>query len=687
MISMNLPTTLISTFGAAAILCLAPTANAQRLPGFDSTSFDFYHEFYGSRGYTDPQAAANLQRGMTNGLTFSPPVEMGMAQLAQSYGAGLILQLPGAPAPAATSAEGIEKQRLAFDALAAAHPSIAFHWGLMPEWDQSGGSWVPGGRPRYSGSKFDAYLKFTTYYQNKYPSLIDYLQQPYWLRNYSLAAVTDHSPNTYYAYEMGVELCLLERAIDELGDLSTGMAFVRGAARQYDRRWGIDLSSWRTSNNMATQFDDQGNLRGGWSASYLKRHYYLSFAGGAHVIQNEAAEYSYKDGRLNPFGQVTKDFADFALRRHPDIGRPAVNIAFMVDHFSGFDPKHWIYNQENAVWFQDIRYTDGDYMLNNLLRVAYPNHWLHGLTPGAPFADSAGKPDAARFQAFLAAGGDPRPYEPMPFTRWGDNIDIITNSASAEAMAHYKVIVLAGDVPIDARFAELLRAWVRNGGTVVANASQVGAGDEDLLGLKLLAASKTASRSKWLADGSSYSEPSYRYTAVSLDSAEAIATTESGDPLITRNQFGAGQVFFATPAFLQSTARDQFLAIGTRLLDSLNDRWALARINGKPIEYIVNTRAGKVIVTLSNNSASEWTGEITMAQAGDVLSVSEYTTDVNTPYTVAGGVVRVTARVPAYEVRMFAVEFSTPSQRRPAPGRRNAATADVDIPNFGAFLD
>jgi hypothetical protein len=36
--------------------------------------------------------------------------------------------------------------------------------------------------------------------------------------------------------------------------------------------------------------------------------------------------------------------------------------------------------------------------------------------PGAPFST------AVAYQQFLASGGDPRPYEPMPFTRWGDGV-------------------------------------------------------------------------------------------------------------------------------------------------------------------------------------------------------------------------------------------------------------------------
>ena len=239
-----------------------------------------------------------------------------------------------------------------------------------------------------------------------------------------------------YAYEMGVDIALLERSIDELSDLSTGLAFVRGSSRQYDRRWGIDISTWRTSNNMATEFTGSGVFLGGWSPSYIRRHLYISFMSGAHVINIEPTLYYHSDGRLNPFGQMTKEFGDFALRRHTDVGRPVVPMALMLNFHHGFDAKHNLYNQYDAVWYGDIPYSTGDFMINNFWKEAYPGHWLHGLTPGAPFADGSGNPDATRFQQYLSAGGDPRPYEPMGSTRWGDNIDVILNNASLATLRH-----------------------------------------------------------------------------------------------------------------------------------------------------------------------------------------------------------------------------------------------------------
>src|SRR5262249_48648983 len=100
------------TMRARSIILLfaAGVALAQAQSGFA-----FFHEFYGSLGYTDPEAARQLARGSANGLTFSPPVVSGVAQFAQSFGAQLMLRLPDAAAPAGLSNDQIEKQRADFD--------------------------------------------------------------------------------------------------------------------------------------------------------------------------------------------------------------------------------------------------------------------------------------------------------------------------------------------------------------------------------------------------------------------------------------------------------------------------------------------------------------------------------------------------------------------------------------------
>ena len=612
--------------------------------------------------YTYPEAAANVQSRMTNMLAFWPPADAGMSSSIASQLTGFNFYMQGASFVKGDSASAIASQSQAAARICAAAGKDRSLWSLMIEWDQGGGPWVPNGRPKYVGlTRAQAYSQFTGYYLNNAPPLGTYLAQPPAERGCRLASVTDYAPNAFYAFQMGVDVGLMERAIDELGDTSTGLAFMRGAGRLYDRPWGIDISLWRTSADSATDFNSNGRLIGGWSPSYIRRHLYIAYMGGAHIIQIEPAVY-YSPGttQLNPFGQMMKDFANFSLIRHADVGAPVVPMALMLDFNSGFDTKHGLYNQFDGVWYQDIPYSSGDYMINNFLKVAYPNHWLHGTTPNAPFSDSAG------YRSFLASGGDPRPYEPMPTTRWGDTMDVTLNTASLSALNRYKVIVLMGGVVIDARLRPILQSWVQGGGTLVVNASQVTSADEPLLGVKLGGALVSGGASRWAADGTTYNEPSYLYKPVTLSSASVLATTGSA-PLITSNTVGSGRVILTTPDFLQSSARSQLLSIGVHLFDWLNRQVAPAQVSGPPAEYLFNTAPGRLITTVINNSGSTWSGAIKATIAGSVKAVREYVGDTSSPFTASGSAVTVNAQVAPYDVRVYAIEYQPSSQPASAP--------------------
>src|ERR1700722_3145223 len=168
-----------------------------------ASPFAYFQEFFGVSGYNNPQAAEFLQGGIVNGLTLTTPVASGMVQLANPYNAGIMLRLPGAASPAGISDSAIETQQANFEAQAVSNPQLNFIWDLMPEWDQSGGAWVPQGRPSYVNlSKAAAYAKFINYYRQSYPALMNYLSQPAGNRKYRISAVTDYSVNTFYAYEM-----------------------------------------------------------------------------------------------------------------------------------------------------------------------------------------------------------------------------------------------------------------------------------------------------------------------------------------------------------------------------------------------------------------------------------------------------------------------------------------------------
>jgi hypothetical protein len=300
-------------------------------------------------------------------------------------------------------------------------------------------------------------------------------------------------------------------------------------------------------------------------------------------------------------------------------------------------------------------------MINNFFKIAYPEHWLHGTTPGQPWVALSGL-HAAGFKAYLAGGGDARPYEPMGSTRYGDNLDILYNNASAASLSKYKTIVLMGSVLIDGGLRPKLVDFMRAGGTLLVNAKQVTSADESFLGVSISSKVGTGAAANWLRDGVVVTERPFTYTRVTPTTATVIASDGEvdADALITLNAVGRGQALLTTPHYLQNSAKDALLNLGVKLFDTLAAKFAPAKIIGPPVEYIVNRGAGKTLVTLVNNSLSgaAWNGTIEFKKPSGSFTTKEWRTDTVVSNSVNGDKVSIPALVPAFDLKIYALEHS-----------------------------
>jgi hypothetical protein len=552
----------------------------------------------------------------------------------------------------------IWQQRDIVKAMTARAPADRIFWGGLTEWDGSGGYFSRLGQPKPGPgtTRQQQLTNWMSFYQSIDPlnQILGHTPQEL---GYNFMAYTDYSFSSHYAYEMGVYLNILERDIEELGDPFTGIAYARGAARQYARPWGMDISGWRNSSNTSTDYiytpgspnyDGQPfHLNGGWSQGFMKRHVYSAYMAGANMVLMEALVY-FDSAQLNPTGMMLRDFGNFALVRHPNRPPPLVPIALMLDHAHGFEPKYGRWTQGDAVWYWGIPYSEGDRMFNNLLRAAYPDHWVYGTTPNAPWTSPA------QFQSMLASGFDPRPYEPMPTTRWGESFDVLLNNATSAAMSQYRALMYSTDVPVSLDLKGRFAAYVSAGGTLVLNARQIDSSFSDLTGVQL-GAQAQGSNSVW--SGASTSEPAYTYTRLVLAGAQAVATNGSGDALVTVFTYGQGRVFVTAPDYLQDMARTQILNVGQHLIDNLIAESAAASVAGPPSAYLVNSDAHTTTVTVINNSGSSWSGQISFRKPASLYSAREWTSDGALGTSELNGWVIVNAQVPPYDLRVFALQF------------------------------
>ncbi len=603
----------------------------------------------------EPWAQVLADRLGFNGFGFWPPLSPGSQAFIRTSSHSLNAFMPAAnrdmpsylyvydPAQHAALEDALRD-------LTTADPSKIF-WDGMPEFDQAGGDWTQG-RPLPSGSLTPRqnYERFRDFYLVTL-GIGAFITPTPEQRGYRFAAVSDYPWTAPWVLDWGADLVMGERIIDELSGMIPGMSFYRGTARQRGKPWGFDLSTWRYWTNSPTEYDGNDRLTGGWSSSWFKRHLYMGYMGGANVLEMEPAEYFNPAGPPNPLGRVVAEFAEFALERHRERPPEHVPFALIVDRYSAFDPKFGEYLQGNVVWHGRLPYSPGDYMLNNVLRMAYPDHWLHGtLVPGGPHS-------VAEYRARLAAGEDPRPWEPMGRSRWGDVFNVLDNATTVTGLSKHRVAMLTTHVPVDATLRGHFQQYAQAGGVLVLNAAQVSAADAALIGATLTGQTGQSTSSLWIADGSWFTEPIYTYAKVSLQGATVVARNAEGDPLITRFAVGTGEVYLTTPTLLQDNNRSQILNIGRKLFDVLADRYAPASVEGPSILYQLNADSRVTAVTLVNGGGTTWTGTVSFPVPASAFQAFEWTSDTPVATTTVGGRVVLSASVPPYDVRVYALEL------------------------------
>jgi|GEM_PF-1508583 len=312
------------------------------------------------------------------------------------------------------------------------------------------------------------------------------------------------------------------------------IAFLRGAARQYHKPWGVYLSPWYRGGVTVYNLESAEALRdgrygpagnfGGHSVSLMRRQLYLGYVSGATTVHHEGDAFSdsafvtrQPDGeryRLSEYGRAAARWYD-VTRAHPDRGTPAAPIALMVDRDNGFCPA------EDPIW-RAFPKEPPDYFLDELANTIFP--WDYSTD------DERG---------FVVSG----PY--------GDVFDAVTQDAAGDALAKYAVVFLAGPVTFDKASAERLRRFVAEGGVAVLNIEN--ARDNfgmDFTGLDLAGEPAYATDARCLLDGGEWRCDLFRYQPVELRGAKPVMVTGDAAPLVTRHEFGRGAVIVTLPIWM-----------------------------------------------------------------------------------------------------------------------------------------
>lgn len=362
-------------------------------------------------------------------------------------------------------------------------------------------------------------------------------------------------------------------------------AFVRGAGRQYNKPWawyfgasfGSAIRTFTSEGAYIIDLDglkiNSRNATIGPSLAHIRRAVLFSYLQGASFFHPEQGYNLFNtNGELNPMGWAYDEMLRLAAK-HPERGVVNTPVALLLDKAHGWDK--YTYNGMR-IW--DKKPLDrADQMINQFFNVAY-----------FPFPKNEG--DAANDLNV-----------PFPNGYFGDVFDVlVTSPTRMDALQNYPAVVCLGDMRLDQKWAERLKKYVADGGTLVINAEQVVAGfDESFLGVKLQNRQKEASAVVCERDNETIAGTPFPYREAIAVSARVIARAANGDPIAFLNKVGKGQIILTTPSYLMGHDEVAMPYLAHLMLE-ITSGLQPVEVRGD-CQYFVNLRPDGYVVTLSNN--------------------------------------------------------------------------------------
>lgn len=332
----------------------------------------------------------------------------------------------------------------------------------------------------------------------------------------------------YWCYEMGSRFCMMEVTCGPFG--MAELPFMRGAGRQYEKPWGwwrgCKLEGWPHYMKLESSISYK-SLR--WlrpdrslSQQHILLHRLVPFMAGANLVIEEGSPRQFfadydEDGTFslnNPRGEDLYRFYQFT-QRHADRGVPYTPVGVLMDWSSGWS-RPW------GLKWGVYPYEESGQMENAFWNVVLPNESI----------------DPLRDETYQI----PSPY--------GDVFDVLlpnppSGPMGQEKLNTYRVLILLGDVQIDAKLAERLRKYVESGGTLVMNVMQLSDGldDKAFTGLDISQETATAEQCRGLPDGKATEGGEFTYRVAQLAGAEVVMEEPATHrPLVTRYRHGSGQL-------------------------------------------------------------------------------------------------------------------------------------------------
>jgi hypothetical protein len=475
----------------------------------------------------------------------------------------------------------------------------------------------------------------------------------------------------------GVAMNLIERTNDDIEDLSTGIAFARGAARQFGCQWGVDFSQW---------WGAISGLDMDFGGAYFRRNFYMSYFAGADLLAIEAIRpprNGAEDNAPRSLGHALEEFS--AFRKRVEAGATDRPVAVMLPRDHGWlTPAYW--RTQNEAWnYARIGYRPGDRSIDGLFAAAFPGStfamqpWPFGAyevddPPASPFALSSvdrlyvaddahvyRAPPPVPFGRFRDRREAKRvmnkqktetsPYRPMADSRWGDMVDVLTDEASPTILSQYDVLIMGGPIEITGILRTNIQAFVEQGGALVWAAGMARPEHGSLTGMTMQPEFRVG-RAWTDRDGNSTHEPFLYFPSTASDDAriEILAHTHNQAPLVVRNTVGRGEVYTCLSPWYASE-RAPLSGFALAMLDTVMAAVQPITIEGIPVQWCSTRTDHTRTVAIANHSGEPWKGAVCIRDLPPDLRVCrEMRGGKSQSFTLKQGITRLDLSIPAYDV-------------------------------------
>jgi hypothetical protein len=291
------------------------------------------------------------------------------------------------------------------------------------------------GYDRRPVSRRECYEAVKDYFTSRRRALLD-----------RVISVTGHSHYEAYAGEWGARCIGLEVG-ENIAFTQSKLAFARGASRQWHVPWSVQVSPWfsgacTTSGPLRKEGGGARGLDAGHSLSFYERMWLHGWFAGAAMVtpENSIAIFFEKAAApwtLTEHGRKAAEVFQF-MRSH-DRGTPCTPVAVVLDRLAGYN------GYMDKPW-GILEPTSGDRQTRDLFD--------HQLFPGSDHIHH--RPDPANPEASY--------LRPTPF---GEMFDVQLTSASADMLASYPVLLLAGDIEFDDALVAKLERALEQGHTLL----------------------------------------------------------------------------------------------------------------------------------------------------------------------------------------------------------------------------